>query len=144
MIFFNSFENRVAAWVSLRNEVETHADPLNCVLNFWNKAPLVNRTCDPFDQTTWLDPWQLIEANNYCDFSKVLAIYYTLALTERFKESYFEIQIAQDCDKQEMYYLLIVDNFVIGYDSFNVVERKELAKTLTVQNSYVMDLSKLA
>lgn len=137
-MFFENFEKRLNHWHDFRANLETVELPIQKTLDFWNKAPIVNRTCDPFDQTTWLDPWQLIETNNYCNFSKILAIYYTLALTERFKESFFEIQVAQDREQQELYYLLIVDNFVIGYDFFNVIARKDLPKNLLIQNSYTM------
>lgn len=141
MMFFDNFEKRLSCWHDFRDTIETADLPIQKTLDFWNKAPISNRTCDPFDKNTWLDPWQLIAANNYCEFSKILAIYYTLALTDRFKESFFEIQIAHDKQEQMLYYLLIVDDSVIGYDPFNVVLRSDLPKTLIIQNNFVMTLA---
>ena len=71
MIFFESFENRVSAWLSFRKELEKHPHPLERVIEFWNKAPISTRSCDPFDQTSWPKPWDLIEENHYCEFSKI-------------------------------------------------------------------------
>ena len=138
MIFFESFEDRITHWLTFRNELETHLDPFQSVIDFWNKAPISSRTCDPFDQSTWLDPWTLIEDNHYCEFSKILAIYYTLALTERFKDRYFEIQIINDREAHELRYLLLVDDIVIGYYYNRTILQEELPLDISIQTVYPM------
>jgi hypothetical protein len=138
MIFFEDFENRIAAWLAFRQELEKHSDPFQRVIEFWNQAPISSRTCDPFDRSTWLNPWDLMEDNNFCEFSKILAIYYTLALTDRFKESYFEIQVVNDREAHEIRYLLLVDEYVIGYFYNRAILQEELPVDLNVQVSYPM------
>jgi len=138
MIFFESFETRIEKWVSFRQELETDPDPIQKTIDFWNKAPISALSCDPFDQSTWLDPWNLIEDNHYCEFSKILAIYYTLVLTDRFKDSYFEIQVVNDREAHELKYLLFVDDYVIGYFYNRAVPQEELPLDITVQASYPM------
>ena len=138
MIFFESFESRISKWVSFRQELETHSNPIQATIDFWNKAPISPLTCDPFDKSTWLEPWNLIEDNHYCEFSKILAIYYTLVLTDRFKDSYFEIQIVNDREAHELRYLLFVDDFVIGYFYNRSITQEELPLDITVQASYPM------
>jgi hypothetical protein len=138
MIFFERFEKRTNHWREFRQELETVDHPLDRAIRFWNQAPISARTCDPYDRDTWPEAWQLIEENKYCDFGKILAIYYTISLTDRYSESKFEIQIAQDRLKQKLYYLLIVDDMVIGYDYSHAVHISELPDTLEMQGTLVM------
>ena len=138
MIFFEKFEIRISKWLSFRQELESHSDPIQATIDFWNKAPISSLSCDPFNQSTWLDPWNLIEDNHYCEFSKILAIYYTLALTDRFKDSYFEIQIVNDREAHELKYLLFLDDHVIGYFYNRAILQDELPFDITVQASYPM------
>ena len=49
---------------------------------------------DPWDQNTWLGPWQLVEKNLYTEMCITLGICYSLQLTERFSSSDFEIHNA--------------------------------------------------
>lgn len=138
MIFFEKFETRISKWLSFRKELESHSDPVQATIDFWNKAPISSLSCDPFNQSTWLDPWDLIEDNHYCEFSKILAIYYTLALTDRFKDSYFEIQIVNDRTAHEMKYLLFLDDLVIGYFYNRAILQEDLPEDITIQASYPM------
>lgn len=138
MNFFEGFKDRLASWVAFRQELEKHPTPVEKVIQFWNKAPISSRTCDPFDQSTWLDPWNLIEDNHYCEFSKLLAIYYTLSLTDRFKNSYFEIQIINDKEAHELRYILLFDDLVIGYFYNRAILQDDLPLDITIQASYPM------
>lgn len=138
MIFFESFENRIIIWHSFREKLETDNDPISSVIQFWNKAPISPRTCDPFDPSTWLKAWDLIEENQYCEFSKILAIYYTLSLTKRFEESYFEIQVVNDPLEHELKYLLVVDHLVIGYKYDTAILTLDLPKNIRIQASYCL------
>ena len=138
MIFFDTFENRVAAWVNLRKELETHPDPFNHALTFWNKAPIGKMTCDPFDRSTWLGAWDLIDENKYCEFSKMLALSYTFALTDRFRESQHHLTISADKDQHELLYLLHIDDHVLGYDYDSVMHKDDLPSHLVTQAFYTM------
>lgn len=137
-MFFENFEKRIQNWVSFRKEIETCQDPFQKTIDFWNKAPISSITCDPFDQSTWLEPWNLIEENNYCEFTKILAIYYTLALTDRFKNSYFEIQIINDRNAHELKYILYVDDLIIGYFYNRPITHEELPNEIIIQASFPM------
>lgn len=138
-MFFERFEKRIVMWREFRESLETDNDPIQNTINFWNKAPVSTMTCDPFDNTTWLDPWQLIESNDYCEFSKILAMYYTLALTDRFKNSKFNLSVASDRQEQKLYYLLKIDDLVIGYNYFEPVSSESMPSTISVQASYNLD-----
>lgn len=137
MIFYEGFENRINFWRKFREELETDIDPIQKTINFWNTAPISALSCDPYDSNTWLDAWKLIDDNNYCEFSKMLAIYYTLSLTDRFHHCNYEIKIAADKEKQKLYYLLFVDSKVLGYLYDRVISDIELPD-LWIQYSCVM------
>lgn len=143
MFFFENFENRIKQWVDFRNKLEDNIDPIQCVIEFWNKAPISHRTCDPFDKSTWLKPWDLINENSYCEFSKILAIYYTLALTDKFKDYYFEIQVINDKQAHELKYILIANEYVIGYFYNRYIDQEDLPLDIIVQAAYpmILDLS---
>lgn len=137
-MFFENFEKRIHNWFLFRKEIETDLDPIQKTIDFWNKAPISPICCDPFDQSTWLDPWNLLEENNYCEFTKILAIYYTLALTDRFKNSYFEIQIINDKNAHEMKYILLLDDSIIGYFYNRAITHDDLPNDIIIQASYPM------
>jgi len=120
------FLERVRVWRDFRSELETSVDPLNDCISFWNRAPIGRISADPYDRETWPDPWELLKENTYCEFTKILAIYYTLQLTERFSESAYEIHIVLDAKESAMHYLLLVDNQAIGYYYDSCIDANEL------------------
>lgn len=114
-MFDKSYVERIKAWRSFRLTLEETISPFEDTIEFWNNAPLSSIAADPYDKTTWPTPWEMIEENRYCDFTKILAIYYTLQLTDRFSSSRFEIHITLDEKESVIRYLLFVDNLTIGY-----------------------------
>ncbi len=117
-ICFNMFPldyyKRITVWKKLRNTIETSVDPFKLLFDFWNNVPTNAISTDPYDEKTWPDPWEMIQQNDYCEFKKILAIFYTLQLTDRFSEANFKINITLDRDKSRYLYLLSVDNLTIG------------------------------
>jgi hypothetical protein len=137
-MFDNSFEDRLVAWRKFRDGLEISTTPLGDVVCLYSTAPLVSIHIDPWDQTTWPMPWQLLKENQYCDFCIVLGCCYSLQLTDRFKASSFEIHIGMDYANSQTYYLLFVDSNVIGYEPNTVTVKSKLPETLVPQRIYVM------
>lgn len=137
-MFYDRFESRVETWRDFRQLLEVCSDPIAQVIEFWNRAPISTRTCDPYDKAAWPGPWELLDENEYCDFGKVLAIYYTLSLTDRFRDEFFEISVCLDRKKQQQYYLLYVGDQAIGYYYDRAVDRKNLPLTLDSLANYVL------
>ena len=125
-MFDKSYVERLRLWRNFREHLENATDPINDTIQFWSKAPLVNIATDPYDIESWPDPWQMILNNEYCDFVKILAIFYTLQLTERFNQSQFEIHIVLDRKESAIRYLLFVDNQAIGYYNDKCIDKQEL------------------
>jgi hypothetical protein len=132
-----TYEERLAAWREFRDGLEEHEDPIQEVIEFYNTAPEVSMHTDPWSEEMWPTPWELINENQYCPFTRVLGMYHSLQLTERFKESSFEIHIGIDRTKSETYYLLFVDDIVIGLND-SYVRKHDLPTTYTSQRTYKM------
>jgi hypothetical protein len=127
-MFDKPFEQRMSVWREFRQTLETSSDPFGDVVKFYSRAPLVSIHTDPWDQSRWPDPWQLLYENQYCDFCTVLGWAFSLQLTERFKTASFEIHIITD--KSMGYrYLLSVDDVVIGY-SDRPIHKQDLPEKL--------------
>ncbi len=137
-MFSNNYEQRLSAWRSFRETLEHAEDPLQSVIDFFRPVPLVKYQCDPYDRNTWPSPWELIQENIYCTFVKILAICYTLQLTDKFLASTFEIHIRYSPAESKIYYLLHVDDRVIGYLEDTHVHTSELPNGLVSQQKFSM------
>jgi len=137
-MFEKSFEARMSAWRKFRDSLESSDDPLKDVISFYKSAPYVSMHTDPWDQKTWPGPWQLLHENRYCEFAIVLGMCYSLQLTNRFNHSNFEIHISTNNEKSESYYLLYIDDLVIGHNTDSVIEKRNLPDALYSQRIYQM------
>jgi len=125
-MFDKTYVERLRVWRDFRNYLETSKHPIQDTIDFWNDAPLYAIATDPYDEDSWPDPWTMILNNEYCNFVKILGIFYTLQLTDRFTNSRFEIHIVLDKKESDMKYLLFVDNQAIGYYYDRSIDTKEL------------------
>jgi hypothetical protein len=132
-MFDKPYEARLALWKEFRANLETDPDPIRSCIKFWQAAPEVRIQADPYNQDTWPGPWELIEENIFCPFVKILAICYTLQLTDRFSQASFEIHITQA--KNQISYILTIDGKCIDNDELTF---KELSNTLRIEQSYPM------
>lgn len=137
-MFSKRYEDRLRDWNLFRQQLEHDHDPLQTVIAYYAKAPSVAIQVDPYDQNSWLNPWELIKENAYCEFCKILAICYTLQLTERFMNETFEITIYTDSKESSVWYLLRMNDWIIGYDSDKPVPVNQLPDHLQSQLVYSM------
>jgi len=131
-VFNKSYQERLAEWREFRSRLETAESPIHDTVEFFLLAPTVAIQNDPYNQQSWPDPWEMINENLYCEFTKLLAVCYTLQLTERFSDSDFEIHIAVDKQKSETFYLLYINDTVVGYD-IEPMPSAQLPSTLVSQ-----------
>lgn len=136
-MFDKKYEDRIAAWHEFRQSLETATDPLQDVIDFYSQSPTVSINTDPYNSESWLDPWELILENRYCEFCRVLGQCYSLQLTDRFSEVDFEIHISIDSEKSESYYLLYVGDKVLGYRN-SYVSKDDIPQTVVSEKYYYM------
>ena len=137
-MFDKTYEDRLTSWANFRSTLEDSKDPIQDTINFFNPAPLVNIQTDPYASSTWPDPWELIKENIYCPFVKILAICYTLQLTDVLSKVNYEIHITHDQDKSSTYYLLYVGDRVIGFKEGTHVQRNEIPNSIISHHEYPM------
>jgi hypothetical protein len=131
-------KNILESWIKLRESLETSDNPFNEVVSFFSKQPSVKIYTDPYDQSSWPTPWELILENMYCPFNFILGVCYTLQLTERFKTCQPKIHIAFDNSNKTVYYLLIVHDKVYGYLADDWCDVSHLPKSLKTKKLYSM------
>ncbi len=129
-MFNQTYEQRLTIWREFRDGIENSSDPIQDTIDFYNQAPDCLIAADPYTPSSWPDPWELLEENNYCSFVKILAICYTLQLTDVLSQASYEIHITRDREKSATYYLLYVDDQVIGFNGDSHVHRSKLPPTL--------------
>ena len=129
-MFNKTYEDRLILWREFRHGLESAQDPIQEAIDFYNQAPYCSIAADPFTPSSWPTAWELLEENNYCAFVKILAICYTLQLTDVLKRSKYEIHITRDFKNSETYYLLYVDDIVIGFNGDTHVHRSKLPTAL--------------
>ncbi len=129
-MFHKNYEERLQLWKQFRDGLEKVEDPIQAAIDFYNQAPSCLIAADPFTPSSWPTAWELLEENNYCAFVKILAICYTLQLTDVLSKASYEIHITRDRKKSATYYLLYVDDTVIGFDADTYVHRTEMPNTL--------------
>ena len=129
-MFDKKYEQRLLIWREFRDSLETADDPIQETINFYDRAPECLIAADPFTPSSWPTAWELIEENNYCSFVKILAICYTLKLTDVLSQASYEIHITRDFKNSSTYYLLYVDERVIGFTGETHVHSNELPTNL--------------
>lgn len=137
-MFNKKFEDRMRDWKQFRDELDVSETPIQDTIDFWNNAPLTSIAADPWDDKTWPGPWEMIEENIFCPFVKILAILYTLQLTDSFSLHKFEINIVQDSKNCATKYLLFVDGLCIGYDYSKPISVSKLPEHLEIEKTYTM------
>jgi len=137
-MFDKKYESRLVLWHEFREYLESADNPLQSVIDFYRAAPLVNIQTDPYDRSIWPSPWEILRENLYCEFVKLLAICYTVQLTERFNQESFEIHIVRDDNNSDTLFLLFVGDTCIGYDYDTPVPVSDLPKDLHFEMSYTM------
>jgi hypothetical protein len=81
----DTFEQRLAAWASLREQVQNlpTEQTLKAINSWWFAVPWRPYYLHWDDQPNWPDPWQLLSDNHYCNLARALGILYTITLLDR-------------------------------------------------------------
>ena len=139
-MFNKTYEDRLILWREFRHGLESAQDPIQEAIDFYNQAPYCSIAADPFTPSSWPTAWELLEENNYCAFVKILAICYTLQLTDVLSQASYEIHITRDNENSETYYLLFVNDIVIGFNGDTHVHKSKLPTTLRSELVHALPL----
>ena len=134
-MFDKKFEDRLKAWHDFRETLLTDPDPIQSTIDFWSNAPITSRNIDPYDQSTWPDPWQMIEENSFCEYTKTLAIAYTLKLTDIYQDWQPTFYVGLDKSQSRLYYMCVLNDNVLGFDLEKSVHITQLPKSIHIQKT---------
>ena len=132
-MFDKKFEDRIRVWPDFRASLSSDPNPIQSAIDFWNQAPYAIRNIDPYDNGTWPDPWQMIEENSYCEYTKTLAIVYTLQLTDLFVDWQPVFKVGLDKSQSRLYYMCIINDSVLGVDLEKSVHITQVPKSIHIQ-----------
>jgi hypothetical protein len=132
------YEIKLVNWTKFREQLEVSLNPFQDVIDYYNKIPRSKLGVDPWDQSTWPTPWELLAQNSICDLTNSLGVCYTLQLTNRFSRSEFEIHIVMDYSNEELCYPVCINNSVLCYKYNEVVQKTELPTHFVSQRIYKM------
>mgnify|MGYP003349846868 CR=1 FL=1 len=84
-MWHRTFDARLASWNQLRTQSLNLSltESLSLVNSWWFKSPWIPYHLHWDDQSTWPDPWQLLDDNLFCPLARGLGILYTIAMLER-------------------------------------------------------------
>lgn len=130
-------------WKDLRERVVYCEKPYETVKQFFQNKPTVSIQTDPYDQDRWPEPWELIGENIYCEFTKILAIYYTFQLTPRFSTSDFKIYIIRDKKNHMEFPVLFINDDAICYANENICKQDLTNDYFVILKEYHLSQHKL-
>jgi hypothetical protein len=122
---------RLLAWKSFRNQLESDPTPFQSVVELWAKAPLVNLYLDPNTPEYWPDPWHLIIDDRFDDLAIVLGMLYTIKLTDRFSNLGLEIYKSVE-EKNPIFFLRAGEN-ILNLEYNHVVNASSLDDIVSIK-----------
>ena len=132
----NKVEDKIKVWKDLRNRLEDHPRPFDMLVQFTNKLHVSSKKVNAFDPDSKIEPWHLIEKNEFTEYEIAQLIAYTLQLTDRFCDSNIEIHISKDTKKDNLVYLVYLDKgIILGY-YYEAITVDELPKHIFSQKIY--------
>ena len=132
----NKLEDKIKVWKDLRNRLEEHPRPFDMLVQFTNKLHVSSKKVNAFDPDSKIEPWHLIEKNEFTEYEIAQLIAYTLQLTDRFCDSNIEIHISKDTKTDHLVYLVYLDKgIILGYYN-EAITVDELPKHIVSQKIY--------
>ena len=132
----NKLEDKIKVWKDLRNKLEDHPRPFDMLVQFTNKLHVSSKKVNAFDPDSKIEPWHLIEKNEFTEYEIAQLIAYTLQLTDRFCDSNIEIHISKDTKKDNFVYLVyLAKGIILGYYN-EAITVDELPKHIVSQKIY--------
>ena len=132
----NKLEDKIKVWKSLRNKLENHPRPFDVLVQYCNKLHFSAKKTNAWDPKAKIEPWHLIEKDEFTEYEIAQLMAYTLQLTDRFSSANIEIHISKDTQKDNLVYLVYLDRgIILGYYN-EAITVDELPKHVVSQKIY--------
>ena len=120
VIWLQAPAERLKSWRRFRKSLEDLNDDecLEKLAQWWSSAPLSSRIIDPYDESHWPNPWDLIYNGEFDENAIGLGIAYCLELIDW----ECELLLVQSKEKSFVRLIILVDDeYVLNY-TYNKVE----------------------
>ena len=140
-IFFGDYTQRLIFWRQFRDHLENSSNPIKDILHLYKSCPLTYTKTNFFDKSTWPQAWNLIEKNDYNSVDRLLGMWYTLRLTDRFARSNIDLLLCVEknsnhADKKHTTVVLAVDNQYCDVENSAILSKKEFDNQYISQYTY--------
>ena len=132
----NKLEDKIKVWKNLRNKLENHPRTFDVLVQYCNKLHVSAKKTNAWDPKAKIEPWHLIEKDEFTEYEIAQLMAYTLQLTDRFSSADIEIHISKDTQKDNLVYLVYLDRgIILGYYN-EAITVDELPKHVVSQKIY--------
>ena len=129
------FNSRLESWAQLRIQCQqlNFEKSLQNINNWWAESPWQSYYLHWDDQSTWPDPWQLLEDNIFCELARGLGMLYTISLTNHKDLMSAELVLTEDG-----YNLVVVnqEKYILNWNS-EVIVNTPLARKIKKRFTHI-------
>ena len=141
LIFHGDYTERLTAWREFRERLEIEPSALQLTLQLYQQCPLTHTKTNFFDRATWPQAWNLIEKNDYNTVDRLLGVWYTLRLTDRFVRDKIDLiqcvdKNSNQSEKTNTYHALAVDHQYLVLENSAILYQKEFDNLFISQYTY--------
>lgn len=141
LIFHGDYTERLTAWREFREGLEIEPTALQLTLQLYQQCPLTHTKTNFFDRSTWPQAWNLIEKNDYNTVDRLLGVWYTLRLTDRFVRDKIDLIQCVDKNSNQLekinpYHALAVDHQYLVLENSAILHQKEFDNLFISQYTY--------
>ena len=130
-------EERFSEWRKFRKSLTgTTKDQITRVVNFWSKAPIGSRYIDYYTPTEWPTPWEILHDSLFCKNTIAVMMYYTLLYSDYYDEEDLEILLINDKLCQDIFLIVLVDDFVLNYNHNQLNTYTEIQNNIEIIERY--------
>lgn len=137
MIWMEHPEKRLHAWREFRQEIMDLdlAEICTEIQQWWGLSPQSNISIDPYDMTTWPDPWEMVYQGDMCKYSTAIGMSYTLhCINDTVSNS---ILFVNDITNNDDYMVALIDEtWVLNYNTCEITKWETVKDSLKIQDSW--------
>ena len=149
-IFFGTYEQRLIDWKNIRSIINEEQNPLEILSKIYFYCPRTKTKTDEYKTDTWLEPWQLLERNDYNEFDLSLLLCYTIMITEHFKAKVIVIHNCiikeSESNNRKFSYIIEFNNQFLNVNDMVIMTKEQFDKryvlhyTHNIKNKINIDL----
>jgi hypothetical protein len=143
--WLSSPAKRLSAWRTFRRTISEKSvdDVIPAIWRWWQMAPEVSISIDPYDPKAWPTLWEIIQQGACCKYSRSLATSYTIYYL--FPETSNQVIRVHDLKKNDIYSVSVIDErFLLSPFNTNVQNLDDFDINFRIEECWniqdVMDL----